>query len=147
MQQQIDLSMRGLSKDFQSFSPFHMSCAPVSVAKPSGDSKMGSDSDGSKARKGMNLEEFYATRESQMREASVLKYGDQVQGVSKFHYYVSSFLLKMASDGVLFYSQCKFLSKLFMARTYIGAQSMWLITYCLLYTPIYSRTDIFGNLA
>ncbi|XP_001192714.4 DALR anticodon-binding domain-containing protein 3 [Strongylocentrotus purpuratus] len=70
LQQQVDLTMRALSQDGHSSDHSHLCCAPVQLTG------------GKRQGKGMDVEEFYDIRYSQMREASVMKYGDQVKGDS-----------------------------------------------------------------
>ncbi|XP_041459923.1 DALR anticodon-binding domain-containing protein 3-like [Lytechinus variegatus] len=76
LQQQVDLTMRALSQDGCYTDQSHLCCAPVQVI---GD---GQTSASNRQGKEMGVEEFYDIRYSQMKEASVMKYGDQVQGDS-----------------------------------------------------------------
>ncbi|XP_072017674.1 DALR anticodon-binding domain-containing protein 3-like [Amphiura filiformis] len=67
-QQLVDLTWRIVS-DTDGSSQLHAICGPVLTRASSGGSE-----------KDMTVEEFYSIREAQTREASVMKYGDEVQG-------------------------------------------------------------------
>lgn len=67
--------MRALSQDGRCSDHSHLCCAPVQLTGASH-----SSGGGKRQGKEMGVEEFYDIRYSQMREASVMKYGDQVKG-------------------------------------------------------------------
>ncbi|XP_071481114.1 DALR anticodon-binding domain-containing protein 3-like [Diadema antillarum] len=79
-QQQSDLALRALSTDFSSCQQFHLSCAPVSISQQNGPKPAVEGAVPGGVRNTMDADALYSIRESQMRAASVMKYGDQVQG-------------------------------------------------------------------